>query len=178
MLPPALAECLHVVGASGEVGRGAAPNPSLLPSPPSTSTTRLPSKPARKPGAGCGTSGRMCCDGRRGGRAPSPPGLQTQHCEGQVPPALGLLFMYSRVFNAWSCPTRGCPLFYFFNQKKRIKGEQGGGGGVLLCACSVAGALHGTVGGGHIGLLQPLSEAGLMSSLPGPTEASGWPGTA
>lgn len=43
-----------------------------------------------------------------------------------MPPALGLLFMYSRVFNAWSCPAGGCPLFYFFNQKiGRIKEEQG-----------------------------------------------------
>lgn len=49
-----------------------------------------------------------------GGRAPSPPGLQTQHCEGPVPPALGLLFMYSRVFNAWSCPKGGLPPLLFF----------------------------------------------------------------
>lgn len=50
----------------------------------------------------------------RGGRAPSPPGLQTQHCEGQVPPALRLLFTYSRVFNAWSCPKEGLPPLLFF----------------------------------------------------------------
>lgn len=96
-----------------------------------------------------------------------------------MPPALGLLFMYSRVFNAWSCPAGGCPLFYFFNQKiGRIKEEQG----EVVACCRVPALWLGI----HVAqwegvspkLLQCLSEAGLVYPLPSPAGAPGWPGTA
>lgn len=84
-----------------------------------------------------------------------------------MPLALRLLFMYSRVFNAWSCPTRGCSLFYFFNQKiGRIKEEQGE---VVACCCVPALWLGIHVSqreGVSCRLLQPLSEAGLIYPLP------------
>lgn len=89
MPPWAPAERLSVVGAGGEVGRGAPPNPSLLPSPPSTSTTQLPSKPARKPGAGCGTSGRTCCDGRRGAEPPAHLDCRPSTVRGRCPQPSG-----------------------------------------------------------------------------------------
>lgn len=40
--------------------------------------------------------------------------------------------MYSGVFNAWGCPTGGCPLVFIFLTKNRITGEAKGA--IVLCA--------------------------------------------
>lgn len=49
----------------------------------------------------------------------------SEHC-------LPTAYMYSRVFNAWGCPTGGCSLAFIFLTKNRVTGEAEGA--VALCA--------------------------------------------
>jgi len=134
VLPWAPAERPSMVGAGGEVGRGAPLTRLSLPPLPAPLQLSCLQSPHESPEPGAGQVGGRAVTGG-GGRAPGPPGLQTQHCEGPVPPALGLLFVYSRVFNAWSCPAGGCPLFYFHNQKKKGNRRAVRGGEVVVCCC-------------------------------------------
>lgn len=68
----------------------------------------------------------MCCDGRRGGRAPGPPGLQTQHCEGRVPPPSGFYSCTAEYLMPGAAPLGAAPSFIFLTKKKKDKRRAGG----------------------------------------------------
>lgn len=116
----------------------------------------------------------------RGGRAPRPLGLQTQHCEGPAPPALRLLFVYSEVFNTWSSPAGGCPLFYFLKPKQKEGSKKSGGRWWHAAVCLLCVPWW---RGSHRAPAAPFSEQGSctpspVSWTPGTALRAGWEGRA
>lgn len=131
-------------------------NLSLLPSPSSTSTTQLPSKPVPKPGAVCGTSGRMCCDGQRGAEPPAHLDCRPSTVRGRCLQPSGFYSCTAEYLMPGAAPRRGCPLFYFFNQKiGRIKEEQGRWWHAAMCLLCDWGSMWHSGRGSHPGFCSP-----------------------
>lgn len=68
----------------------------------------------------------MCCDGQRGAEPPAHLDCRPSTVRGRCPQPSGFYSRTAEYLMPGAAPRRGCPLFYFFNQKiGRIKEEQG-----------------------------------------------------
>lgn len=111
---------------AGGSGSRAPTHLTLLLSPCSTSTTRLPSKPARKPGAGCGTNGQTCCDGRRGAEPPAHLDCRPSTVRGGCPQPSGFYSCTAEYLMPGAAPPGAAPAFIFLTKEKKDKSRAGG----------------------------------------------------